>query len=202
MDNYTIFAIDVQEQVLREKRVASKVDISCTMDDAKVRFEEIYAGNIKKVALFANGYLNDMGEAENVAQDVFEALWKNFDSIESDKVAAYVFVSARNMCLNRLKRRNIAQKYNSYKSKTDYLNSIALEGSSSIDIFEKDIQEIMGKGMDSMKKKVRRTFLLSRMKGLKNREIADIEGVAESTIEARISSALLVLRKMLEDYMK
>ena len=202
MDNYTIFAIDVQEQVLRSKRVVSKVDLSCTMDDAQKRFEEMYAGNIKKVALFANGYLNDMGEAENVAQDVFEALWKNFDSIESDKAVAYVFVSARNMCLNRLKRRNIAQKYNSYKSKTDYLNSIALEGSDSIDIFQKDIQEIMGKGMDSMKKKVRRTFLLSRMKGLKNREIADIEGVAESTIEARISSALLIMRKMLEDYMK
>jgi Sigma-70, region 4. len=53
-----------------------------------------------------------------------------------------------------------------------------------------------------MKDKVRRTFLLSRGKGLKNKEIAEIEGVAESTIEARMSHALLIMRKMFKDYIK
>lgn len=201
MDNCAIFAIEVQEQALQNKRAVAKENLCCSMDDTKKRFEEIYAGNFKKVSFFANSYLNDMAEAENVAQDVFEALWKNFDNIEHDRFVSYIFVAARNMCLNRLKRRNIAQKYNSYKSKTDYLNSVSLESCDSMNIFEKDINEIVVKGMDSMKKKVRRTFLLSRVKGLKNKEIADIEGVVESTIEARISSALLVMRKMLDDYL-
>ncbi|MHC1780028.1 MAG: sigma-70 family RNA polymerase sigma factor [Bacteroidales bacterium] len=202
MDNCTIFAIEVREHALHNNCAVAKENACCSMDDARKKFEEVYAGNFKKLSFFANSYLNDMQEAENVVQDVFEALWKNFDSIEYDKVVTYIFVAARNMCLNRLKRRNIAQKYNSYKSKSDYLNSIALESSDSLHIFEKDINEIVAKGMNSMKNKVRRTFMLSRIKGLKNREIADVEGVVESTIEARISSALLLMRKMLDDYMK
>jgi len=41
---------------------------------------------------------------------------------------------------------------------------------------------------------------MSRFKGLKNREIAGIEGVGESTIEARITAALLIMKRLLKDY--
>ena len=52
-----------------------------------------------------------------------------------------------------------------------------------------------------MKPKVRHTFLLSRIKGVKNKQIAVIEGITESAVEARISSALKVMRKLLKDYL-
>lgn len=174
----------------------------CAMKNEKQKFEDIYSQNCRKIMYFANSYLNDMDEAKNVTNDVFITLWKNMSNIEQEKVVAYIFITAKNMCLNILKRRTIIQKYNSYKFKTDYLNSIALENNEATYIYEKDMEEIMLKGIKLMKTKVRRTFMLSRIKGLKNREIADMEGVVESTVEARITSALLIMRKMLHDYIK
>lgn len=174
----------------------------CAMKNEKQKFEDIYSQNCRKIMYFANSYLNDMDEAKNVTNDVFITLWKNMSNIEQEKVVAYIFITAKNMCLNILKRRTIIQKYNSYKFKTDYLNSIALENNEATYIYEKDMEEIILKGIKLMKTKVRRTFMLSRIKGLKNREIADMEGVVESTVEARITSALLIMRKMLHDYIK
>lgn len=199
MDNCTIFALNVRNQEIDSK---DTVSIDCTMKETKINFEKLYAENFNKVIYFSNSFLYDINEAENIAQDVFAALWKNRDHIEAQTAVAYIFTSAKNMCLNNLKRRNQTQKYNSYRTKTDLLNLIALENSGSLDIYQKDVQDIINKGTKQMNKKVKRTFLLSRLKGLKNREIADIEDVVESTIEARMTSALLVMKRMLKDYLE
>ena len=53
-----------------------------------------------------------------------------------------------------------------------------------------------------MKKRVRRTFLLSRIEGMKYSEIAEAEDVSVRAVEARISSALLTLRILLKDYLR
>jgi len=108
----------------------------------------------------------------------------------------------RNSCLNALRKRLNANKYSdsSIKEKTDLLNYSALESSGFSRLYEVDVESIISKGMTMMKPKVRRTFVMSRFKGLKNREIAGIEGVGESTIEARITAALLIMKRLLKDY--
>lgn len=168
------------------------------------QFEEIYNKNLQKVTMFAYSYLNDMEEAKNVAHDTFIAFWKNKENVNlKDNVLPYLLASAKNICLNVLRKKNYANAYtqNTIKEKTALLNTIALESTSSIKIYETDVERIISRGMNLMKPKVRHTFLMSRINGLKNREIANVEGIAESTVEARISSALLVMRKLLKDYL-
>ncbi len=43
-------------------------------------FEEIYKNHFNKVRFFAYSYLNDNEKAENIAQDVFLALWGDMEA--------------------------------------------------------------------------------------------------------------------------
>ncbi|MGL5919370.1 MAG: sigma factor-like helix-turn-helix DNA-binding protein, partial [Bacteroidales bacterium] len=52
----------------------------------------------------------------------------------------------------------------------------------------------------SLPVEVRESFLLSREQGLKYQEIAERQNVSVKTIEKRISSALLILRRELREY--
>lgn len=167
-------------------------------------FQRAYSDNLQKVIFFAQSYVNDMSEAQNIAQDVFANFWKNIENVNRETYPSYLFASTKNLCLNHLRKKKNATKYNgiTIAEKTADLNRIALEGDNSIKAFESEVQEIINSGLCKMKPKVRRTFMMSRIKGLKNREISEIEGISESTVEARISSALLLMRKMLEDYIK
>ncbi len=169
-------------------------------------FEEVYTKYLQRIISFAYSYLNDLNEAENVAHDVFISYWnaRQNTSAHIDNDLFYLITATRNKCLNVIKKNNHARKYNAttLKEKTDYLNAIALESDSAMKIYKTDIEHCLNKAIEQMKPKVRKTFLLSRMSGLKNKEIALIEGIAESTVEARMSSALLILRRILKDYIK
>ena len=199
MDKFVTFATAV---IVPDIEVS---DVRCRkMKGSKDSFDIIYEQNRQRIIFFADSYVNDPDKAEDIAHDVFIALWNNIEKIDSGAEVAYLYASARNMCLNYLKHKVIAKKYNdkTLAAKTSWLNAAALEEDDSSVIFEKDIKERVAKGMDMMSDKVRRTFMLSRIKGMKNREIAKAEGVAESTVEARITSALLVMKKVLKDYLK
>lgn len=192
------------EQRLYENTAASKPDTGRIHKEQLKQFEDIYNKNLQKVTMFAYSYLNDMDEAKNIAHDTFIAFWKNKENVNlKDNVLPYLLASAKNLCLNLLRKKDYANKYtqSTHKEKTNLLNTIALENISSIKIYETDVERIISRGMNLMKPKVRHTFLMSRINGLKNREIASVEGIAESTVEARISSALLVMRKLLKDYL-
>lgn len=219
MDNYAIFAPDITRTTLpsirrEHKSVVQKINTCNTVNDKVILeksdgsemkiFEDVYNEHHSKIIAFAYSYLNDIDEAKNIAHDVFITFWKNKENVNlQENVLPYLFASTKNMCLNLLRKKGYATKYTDHtiREKTDYLNTIALENNASVKIYETDVEAIIYKGIESMKPKVRQTFVMSRMKGLKNREIAHAEGIAESTVEARITSALLVMRRLLKDYL-
>ena len=49
--------------------------------------------------------------------------------------------------------------------------------------------------LESLPPRCREVFVLSRLKGLRNREIADLMGISEQAVKNQISKALRVFRK-------
>lgn len=217
MDNYSPFLSNVPKPVIKliepdpapayegeQSGTGNKTGGTEVPQKELFLFEDIYNKHIRQVTLFAYNYLNDLDEAKNIAHDTFIAFWKNKENVNlKDNVLPYLLATTKNRCLNVLRKKQYSGRYTRHltRAKTDILNTIALESASSIKIYESDVERIISHGMNLMKPKVRRTFFMSRMNGLKNREIAHVEGIAESTVEARISSALLVMRKLLKDYL-
>lgn len=58
----------------------------------------------KELVRHANKYLFDIGESENMVQDVFVQLWENRDCVHIHTSSrSYLYIMVRNKCLNHLK---------------------------------------------------------------------------------------------------
>ena len=76
----------------------------------------------------------------------------------------------------------------------------SLEKSSQVDIYGKEVQLLINKAIEAMPPKVRKTYLQSRVEKLKNKEIAQLQGIGLSTVEFRLACAMRIMRRYLKDY--
>ena len=167
-------------------------------------FEQMYISNYHKIKSFCNHYLRDDNLSKNVAQDVFVSVWNNRENLDfSDELLPYLFVLAKNMCLNILKREKVKQNYSDYgKSQNrDSLNYTSLRDSSIGMLYGNEVEKLLNDALLKMPDSVRSTFCMSRFNHLKYEEIAINQKISVKTVEYRIMYALRVLRKILKDYL-
>ncbi len=167
-------------------------------------FEQMYVANYHKIRSFCNHYLRDDNLSKNVAQDVFVSVWNNRENLSfSDELLPYLFVLAKNMCLNILKREKVKQNYSDYgKSQNrDALNYASLRDSSIGLLYGNEVEKLLNEAMQKMPESVRSTFYLSRFKRLKYDDIAKSQKISVKTVEYRIMYALRILRIKLKDYL-
>lgn len=172
--------------------------------EKSAHFEKIYSENLHKVRFFAYNYLQDFDLAKSIAQEVFIAVWENWETIDFEReILPYLLTLTKNRCLNILRQKKVCQKYNDFSMKcnNNTLNYLALLDKSSTSLNSREIESLLKESLDSMNHKVRRTFILNRFRGLTYKDISEIEGVTIKAVEARIMSALKTLRIKLKDYL-
>ena len=128
-------------------------------------------------------------DAENISQYVFIILWENRDFIEHiDNMNAYLFRLVRNKCLDYLKHKVFEQRY---------VESV--QTSYEVDVVEDNDTEILIRAaINSLPKRCRDIFLLSRVEGLKYKEISEQLGISVNTVECQMGIALKKLRIKLD----
>lgn len=68
-------------------------------------FTAIFISYYKKACSFAVRYVGDLEVARDLTSEVFERLWVKLDNFDNDRSAkAFLFISAKNACLNYLRR--------------------------------------------------------------------------------------------------
>lgn len=173
-------------------------------DRKKYIYQKAYSDCFPKLTSYAFSFLKDTEEAHNIANDTFLSLWENKERINWDEnITPWLFSVTKNKCLNIIKKRVHTDAYrrHSIKEKSDYLNYLALQSGASEKIYEKEVEILLCKAVEKMTPKVRSTFILSRMKGMRYSEIAQTHNISNRTVEARIKLAMLILRKTFKDYL-
>ncbi|MEM7551450.1 MAG: RNA polymerase sigma-70 factor [Bacteroidota bacterium] len=133
--------------------------------------------------------LNNVNEAEDVAQDVFSKLWEKEDLDRIDNLKAYLRTSAKNLSLNKIKQINRLKG-----REQQYLSYSFVEGEEApIDPPKSFLNEIE-KVMDKLPPKCRLIFSMSRFEGLSNTQIAEQLDISKRTVETQISVVLKFLR--------
>jgi RNA polymerase sigma-70 factor (ECF subfamily) len=156
-------------------------------------FKLLYRMEYLNLVHFVHGYLHDPEKSRDIAQDTMLALWENHSIINpSRNLRALVFTIARNKTLNELRHLKLftptAEEYDRAlellqdNSVEEYINAL-------------DLSALMEKVWDSLPENISRTFTKSRIDGLKNKEIALLEGVSEKAVEYRIGMALKRFRR-------
>ncbi|MFA5848514.1 MAG: RNA polymerase sigma-70 factor [Bacteroidales bacterium] len=167
-------------------------------------FEEIYLSYYHKIRSFCRNYLRDDDLSKSVAQEVFVAVWNNRENLNfSDELLPYLFILAKNRCLNILKRDKVQHCYSEYgfNYNRESLNYDSLKDSTINVLYGNEVEHLLNEALLKMPETVRSTFCQSRFRNLTYEEIAGIQNISIKTVEYRIMYALRVLRKILKDYL-
>lgn len=160
-------------------------------------FELLFHFYYPGLIMYAVQFTADEADAEEIVQDFFVRVWERHQQlIPCDSLKSYFFSSVKNGSLDFLKHRKVEKQYIS--------EMIELSGrhlAYDPDLYvESDLQEKLKKGIGLLPEKCREIFVMSRIRGLKNEEIAAELNISKRTVETQISKALKVLRVELKDY--
>lgn len=152
---------------------------------------------------FAQKYTNDTDEAEDIVQDVFLKLWERRELLSSVSLTSFLFMMVKNSCLNYLKHRQVADSIQQRLPDTEtaerlYAADFVPDPSSLL--AQKELSDSIEQIMEGLPPKCKEAFVLSRMNGLKNREIAQRMDITEKVVEKHITRALKRFRDGLRRY--
>ena len=163
-------------------------------------FSEMYLTYYPKLVRFAKEFVILEEDAENITQDVFADLWESQNSMDHvENVNAYIFRLVKNRCLDHLKHKIFEQKYvevmqTSFEIELNLkLQSLDRFDSSDMSVGN-DTEILVRTAINSLPKRCRDIFLLSRIEGLKYKEISERLGISVNTVECQMGIALKKLR--------
>ena len=171
----------------------------------ETRFEDIYLSYFSKMKYFAKEYVISEEDAENIVQDVFVGLWENKEMLNMHmNLIAYLFTTIKNKCLNHLRHKLVVQETAS-KLQEEYtislrMNLDSLEAFDNNLFSDQDIEKIISRALDTLSEKCRTIFIMSKIEGKKQKEIAQELNISINTIETQMGIAYKKLRIELKDY--
>lgn len=169
-------------------------------------FETFYITWYSRVKYFARDYVLSDEEAENIAQDVFLEFYQKREELGFHiNLVAYLFTSVKNKCIDYLRRRLMEQEAVvkmqeefdlSFRMKFDSLEAFNIEGLS-----EDNIKDIIEKALDTLPERCREIFVMSKIEGKKQKEIAEELNVSVKTIESQMTIAYKKLREEMKNHL-
>ena len=171
----------------------------------ETRFEDIYLSYFSKMKYFAKEYVISEEDAENIVPEVFVELWENKEMLNMHmNLIAYLFTTIKNKCLNHLRHKLVVQETAS-KLQEEYtislrMNLDSLEAFDNNLFSDQDIEKIISRALDTLSEKCRTIFIMSKIEGKKQKEIAQELNISINTIETQMGIAYKKLRIELKDY--
>jgi RNA polymerase sigma-70 factor, ECF subfamily len=151
-----------------------------------------------RLCAFANKFLEDPEEAQEVVQDMFVKIWESREEIDPENsLKSYVFKTVQNLAINRLRRKKVESRYTEIY-KLVYIDNNEFSAHESL--LAKELEAHIIHSIKKLPAECKKIFELSRNEGLKYREIADTLHISVKTVETQMSKALRSLRLELIDY--
>ena len=155
-------------------------------------FEILFQQYYVRFYNFVRNLLKNSHEDEDIVQNVFMKVWVNRKSLHPDQsIHNYIYVLTKHEILNHIRDR---------KAYTQIERLIMSEppagvviNDDSVQLHELDMR--IRKFIASMPEQRRKVFLLSRYRGMGNKEIADMLGLSVRTVDRHINIALTSLKK-------
>lgn len=174
--------------------------------ESDIRFKNIYISCYAKMKRFACRYVLFEEDAENIVHDVFLELLEKEDILSSHmNLLAFLFIAVKNKCIDHLRNQSIKQR-TSEELKEEH--AIALQMSlDSLEAFdlnlfsENNIETILQNAINSLPEKCREIFILSKIEGEKQKEIAQKLNISINTVETQMGVAYKKLREELKNYL-
>jgi len=183
-------------QADRKKRIADDLFDRIKSGDQKA-LETLFSVYFPRLNDFARNVVKDDVISQDIVQDVFVKVWEKRFEIETINLEAFLFKLVRNRCIdyikylkvvnNRMQEIHISSKY-------EELYRIDFIGDEPYVLIEQELKQKIEKTIESLPERCREVFILSRMNGLKNKEIAEKLGINIKNVERHLTRALQTFR--------
>lgn len=171
----------------------------------EVSFNGVFTAYYIRLCTFANRFIGNMHDSEEIVSEVFLYVWENRESlIITLSLKSYLFKMVQNKCLNHIKHKGIENEY----VKLVEQNFVSTDGKNhdepvyySDNLIELELESEITQAIESLPEKCREIFQMSRFGNLKYSEISKKLNLSEKTIERQMGIALHKLREKLKDYL-
>jgi RNA polymerase sigma-70 factor, ECF subfamily len=153
-------------------------------------FESYYKEHYKEFLLTSYNYVKTVPVAQEIVNDVFLKIWEDAGkiSIESS-LKSYIYRAVINRSINALNK----QKRESQNQRE--LVQMPQEFYELKEIEANELKVKLYKAIEELPDQCKKVFLMSRVDGLKQQDIADKLGISIKTVKNHITHALKQLRK-------
>jgi RNA polymerase sigma-70 factor, ECF subfamily len=153
----------------------------------------LFARYYQKLCSFAYTYLRQKEEVEEVVSDVFFNLWSKRHQLKIEKnLKAYLYISVKHAAFAVIKRRH-PQLVN--------IDEILLEeqlteyNTPECSLAFKELESHFQQAIDTLPPRCKQIFLLKWKDDLSYRDIGDILGITEKTVENQLVKAMQVIKE-------
>jgi RNA polymerase sigma-70 factor (ECF subfamily) len=163
-------------------------------EPAQSDFARLYRATLAPLRRYLTRFLGDANEAQDIAHDAYLRVYPKEGKTPPDNPQAFLYTTARNLAINRIKRRQIAP-FNSQEAHADVAPS-PLPGVVQQVMARQELGQLEA-AIAELPPGCRAVLLLRKVELLSHQEIADQLGIAISTVEKQHARALRLLRTAL-----
>lgn len=161
-------------------------------------FGQVFNTYYERLCNYANTFLNNMDEAEEMVQGTFLTLWEKREVIEiHTSVKSYLYQAVHNNSLNRIKHEKVRRTH----AGRVLVTKQDATGPGDERLIADELELKISEAVQSLPDQCRRVFQLSRFENLSYNEIAAQLQLSVKTIENHMGKALRTMRQQLKDYL-
>ena len=159
------------------------------------KFRQLMELTSNELLWFAVGFLKNKEIAEEIVSDVYVNIWNNRTQLEKIiNLKSYLFICVRNGCLSHL--RKVKNEKIIYFDSVNEFSFMPLEGPED-SLVEREMIEQIYAAIETLPYKCKTVFTLAKINGLKYREIAEVLGITEKTVNNHLVLAVKKITELL-----
>ncbi len=171
----------------------------------KTAFKELYYKYFAALHTYAIKFVNSPEIAEEIVNDLFTAIWNKKLEIDiTTSLKSYLYTAIRNRCISKLRQKKVhfqrIDNEDEYFDESKIILPVSQENGLS-SLIANEMEDKLMLAIDKLPNRCKEIFMMSRFKGLKQKEIAKEMNLSINTVEKQISRALQKLRDELKPYL-
>ena len=174
---------------MQNTSVTDEILIAAIGKDDYTSYNKLFVRYYSRLCYYVYRILMDKEDAEDVVQELFLTLWNNRKKIEiGENVSGYLYRMAKNLALNHIRTEtNYRSVLESREEPLSYYEENPLES--------EEFRLALNDCINRLPGRCKEVLLLHRVKGLKQKEIADQLSISVKTIKMQLGSPLHRLKR-------
>jgi RNA polymerase sigma-70 factor (family 1) len=163
-------------------------------ENKRIRFKNLFNAFFPALFSFTQQLVRDRETARDITQEAFLRTYSKWEIFEfTDAIKAFLYVTAKNLCLDHFKKNKTIQNFQSSQRQETIIEENFL-----FELTRQETFRLLYKAIRELPAHPQRVILLS-LRGHSNAEISEIMGISVNTVKTHKKNAYRILKEKMSD---